>query len=169
MKKLFYLAALVFLAGCAQPAQETAAKPAVDPAKEAADIRTTDDAWQAAIKARDVAKIASFWTDDVSFIVPGSGVITGRANLNKFAEDTFKDKNFNITWTVDKIEVAASGDLGYETATETITSTQGKKVVTSQGHGLVVWKKQADGSWKAVADQSTELPSAPPAKAPAKK
>lgn len=98
----------------------------------------------------------------MQFVVPGSGVITGRANLNKFAEDTFKDKNFNITWTVDKIEVAASRDLAYETATETLTSTQGKKVVTSQGHGLVVWKKQADGSWKADADQSTELPPAAP-------
>ena len=160
MKRLLFLAPIFFLAACAQPEP---AKPAVDPAKEAADIRATDDQWLAAVKARDAIKTASFWADDAQFAVPGSGLITGRANLNKFAEDAFKDKNFNITWTLDKLEVAASGDLAYETATETVTSTQGKKVVTSQGHGVVVWKKQADGNWKAIVDQSTELP--PPASA----
>src|SRR5438270_3128271 len=97
MKRLLFLAPLLFLAGCAQPAAEPA-KPAADPAKEEAAIRATDDQWQASIKARDAAKAASFWADDAQVILPGTGVMTGRGNLNKFAEDAFKDKNFNITW-----------------------------------------------------------------------
>jgi ketosteroid isomerase-like protein len=54
--------------------------------------------------------------------------------------------------------------MAYETATETVTSTQGKKVVTSHPFGTVIWKKQADGSWKAVLDQSIEEAPAVPGK-----
>jgi uncharacterized protein (TIGR02246 family) len=168
MKRLLFLAPLLFLAGCAQPPAEPA-KSAADPAKEEAAIRATDDQWQASIKARDAAKAASFWADDAQVILPGTGVMTGRAVFNKFAEDAFKDKNFNITWKTEKIEVAQSGDLAYQTATETVSSTQGKKVMTSQARGIVIWKKQGDGSWKAIVDQSIDLPAAAPMKAATKK
>lgn len=157
---LLLLVPLLLLAGCDQSKTEPA-KPAVDPAKEAADVRSTDDNWKAAVKTRDAAKVASFWSDDAILVVPGAPPVTGRANLQKFVEDSFKDKDFNIDWTADKIEVAASGDLGYETAHETLTMHQGKKLVTSQQFGMVVWKKQADGSWKAIVDEATALPAAP--------
>lgn len=163
MKRLLFLAPIVFLAACAQPAAEPA-KPAVDPAKEAADIRKTDDDWKAAVKARDAAKTASYWSDDATLMIPGAPPITGKAAIQKFIDDTFKDKNFSIDWTADKLEVAASGDIAWESAVETMTSTQGKKVMTSKAEGVVVWKKQADGSWKAAWDQSTDLPAAAPAK-----
>ena len=72
MKRLLFLLPFLFLAGCAQPTDQGTAKPAVDPAKEEAAIRAIDDQWQAAIKARDAVKTASFWADDVQFVVPGS-------------------------------------------------------------------------------------------------
>src|SRR6185312_2142383 len=141
MKRLLFLVPLVFLAACDQPASEPA-KPAVDPAKEATAVRAADDGWKAAAKARDAAKTASYWSDDATLMVSGVPPVTGKDAIKKFVEDSFKDKNFAIDWTADKIEVAASGDMGYETATETITMTQGKKVVTSKSRGVVVWKKQ---------------------------
>jgi uncharacterized protein (TIGR02246 family) len=168
MKRLLFLAPLVFLAGCDQPAAEPAKPAAVDTAKVAADIRATDDQWRAAAKARDAAKVASFWSDDATLVMSGMPTVKGRENLNKFVEGAFKDKNFSIDWTVDKIEVAASGDMAYETVTETVTSTQGKKVITSHPIDTVIWKKQADGNWKAVLDQSTDVAAAASA-APAKK
>jgi uncharacterized protein (TIGR02246 family) len=164
MKKLLLcLIPLLLLAGCDQ-SNSAPAKPAADPAKEEAAIRATDDQWQASIKARDAAKAASFWADDAQVVLPGTGVMTGRAAFNKFAEDAFKDKNFNITWKTEKIEVAQSGELAYQTATETVTSTQGKKAMTSQARGIVIWKKQDDGNWKAIVDQSVDIPAAAPMK-----
>ena len=170
MKRLLFLVPLVFLAACDQPASEPAKPATVDTAKIAADIRATDDAWKAAAKARDAAKVVTYWTDDATFMVSNMPLMKGRDAIKKFVEGSFADKNFSIDWTVDKLEVAASGDMAYETATETVTFTQGKKVGTGKAFATVVWKKQADGSWKAVIDQSTDLPAAAPAKAaPAKK
>jgi uncharacterized protein (TIGR02246 family) len=164
MKRLLFLAPILFLAACATPGPKTVEQ-TIDVAKEEAAIRATDDQWQASIKARDAVKAASFWADDAQVILPGTGVMTGRAAFNKFAEDAFKDKNFNITWKTEKIEVAQSGELAYQTATETVSSTQGKKVMTSQARGIVIWKKQGDGNWKAIVDQSVDLPAATPMKA----
>src|SRR3954471_1229419 len=159
MKRLLFLAPILFLAACAQPAAEPT-KPAADPAKEEAAIRATDDQWKAAIKSRDAAKTASFWADDAKLNFAGMPPMANHADILKFVEGAFKDKNFTVDWTTDKIEVAASGDLAYETAIETATSTQGKKVMTSKSRNIVIWKKQADGNWKAIIVQSTELPAA---------
>jgi ketosteroid isomerase-like protein len=50
-----------------------------------------------------------------------------------------------------------SGDLGYTTGSYKVTYTDSKtkKVVNGTGSYLTVFRKQPDGSWKAVADFST--------------
>jgi ketosteroid isomerase-like protein len=65
---------------------------------------------------------------------------------------------------VSRVEVAKSGDLGYTQGTYTMTTTdpKTKKPVTDKGK----CKKQADGTWKAVADMSS---SDTPLPAPGKK
>jgi ketosteroid isomerase-like protein len=54
----------------------------------------------------------------------------------------------------EKTEVAGSGDLGYRPGTFKITYTnpQTKQAENSAGTYLTVFRKQADGSWKMVAD-----------------
>src|SRR4051812_8245095 len=105
MKRLLFLVPLLFLSECDQLYIAESAKPAaVDTAKVAADIRKTDDNWRAACKARDAAKVASFWSDDATLVMSGMPAVKGRADLDKFVTEAFKDKNFSIDWTVDKIE-----------------------------------------------------------------
>jgi ketosteroid isomerase-like protein len=60
-----------------------------------------------------------------------------------------------------------TGDLGYSQGAYTMTMTDPKtrKVLSEKGKYVTVYKKQADGGWKAVADIANE--DAPPA--PAKK
>jgi ketosteroid isomerase-like protein len=60
------------------------------------------------------------------------------------------------------VDVAKSGDLGYSQGAYTMTFTdpKTKKVLTERGKYVTVFKKQADGSWKAVADIDNE--DAPP-------
>ena len=65
-----------------------------------------------------------------------------------------------ISWKATKVEVATSGDLAYVSGTyeERMTDASGK-TVNDRGKYLEVWEKQADGTWKVVADiWNSDLP-----------
>jgi ketosteroid isomerase-like protein len=79
----------------------------------------------------------------------------------------------DISWQPSKVDVSSSGDMGYSMGSYTLTmkDAQGNPV-TDHGKYTEVWKKQADGKWKTVADMwNSDLPvaavasSAAPAKA----
>ena len=58
-----------------------------------------------------------------------------------------------LTFGTTYVEVARSGDLAYEYGTYDLkTEAKKGKVADEKGKYVVVWKKQANGSWKAVAD-----------------
>src|SRR4051812_8689650 len=168
MKKLLFLLPFLFLAGCAQPTDQAPAKPPVDLAKEEAAIRATDDQWLAAAKAKD-KNASSFWSDDVVLMFPGMPPIVGRKAADDYAAGALNTPGFSITWVTDKIVVAVSGDLAYSYGTNTITMMMGKKLVTTKDNGIVIWKKLADGKWKAAVDIGTPAPDvAAQGKTPAK-
>ena len=119
----------------------------------------TDAQWLAAAKARDTEQAASFWSDDATILMPNSPPITVKEAIRAYVTESFKSPDFSIAWTTDKVVVAASGDMAYATGTDHIIFRAGKHVVSTNNNGLVVWKKQRDGLWKAVADIAT--PAAP--------
>jgi uncharacterized protein (TIGR02246 family) len=160
--KLFYLLFAVLLVvtfvGCETPGPKSVEQ-TIDLAKEEAAIRATDNQWLAAAKAKD-KNAGSFWSDDVVLMFPGMPPIVGRKAADDYAAGALNTPGFSITWATDKIVVAASGDMAYSTGTDTITMMMGKKLVTTKNNGMVVWKKQADGKWKAAVDIGTPAPEA---------
>ena len=153
-----YLAALslafslTLLLGCAS-AKPPVDAPTVDLAREEAAIRATDAQWLAAAKARDVEKAISFWSDDATILQPETPPIVGKAAIRKYVAEAFASPDFSITFTTDKVVVAASGDMAYETGTDTMTFRPPHgKLVTMRNRGVVVWRKQPDGVWKAAID-----------------
>jgi ketosteroid isomerase-like protein len=75
---------------------------------------------------------------------------------------------FAIQWQPTKVEVARSGGLAFAQGTYemTMTGPQGSPV-TDRGKYIDVWKKQADGAWKVVADifnSDMPLPAPPSSK-----
>jgi ketosteroid isomerase-like protein len=70
--------------------------------------------------------------------------------LNDMVGDTALSLSFEAT----RIEVAKSGDVAYTQGAYTMTMTDSatKKPITDKGSYVTVYKKQADGSWKAVSD-----------------
>jgi len=64
-----------------------------------------------------------------------------------------------LTWKPIHAEIAASGDLGYTTGPFELRATRDARE-TSHGHYVTVWKKQADGTWKAVIDGGINTPQA---------
>lgn len=161
------IAILTALVACGQHRQTAVAAtdssansaPVVNLAKAAAEIRATDARWLAAAKARDAAKAASFWSDDAVLLFPEMPPVVGKKALLDYVAGSFKDPDFSITFVTDTIVVASAGDMAYEIGNDTITYNDGKKRVTTVNNGVVVWRKQSDGQWKAAVDIGTPAPS----------
>jgi len=159
------IATLSMLGGCSRPPQAEAASesaatsaPTADLAKAAAEIRATDARWLATAKTRDAAKVVPFWTDDAVLLFPDMPPVIGRRALTDYVANSFKDPDFTITFGTDTIVVSSSGDMAYEIGRDTITYNDGSKRVTTMNNGVVVWRKQPDGQWKAAVDIGTPAP-----------
>lgn len=150
---LLALSALTMFVGCAGGGRAVDPPAPVDFAKEEAAIRATDAQWLAAVKSRDVEKTIAFWSEDATILQPETPPIVGRAAIRKYVAEAFASPDFSITFAPDTIVVAAAGDMAYEIGSDTMTFRgPNGKVITAHARGVVVWRKQPDGSWKAAVD-----------------
>ena len=141
----------VLLSACGT--QAPAPPPDTRAADEAA-IRRAAEEWAKTIPAKDAAKFVSFYAPDAAVYPFDAPKITGAEDIRRYWTDFMGSPNF-ISGTVSpaSIEAARSGDLAYETGTFELTTKDAKgKPATTVGKYVVVWKKQPDGQWKAVAD-----------------
>jgi uncharacterized protein (TIGR02246 family) len=129
-------------------------------------IREADSAWSAAEVAKDLDRMLSYYAPDASVFGPNAPVVTGLEAIRKMNERNYAIPGWTLSWKATKVDVSRGGDLGYAFGTYEFTSKEAKgKSTTDHGKYLTVWKKQADGKWKAVADMySSDLPVKPPSK-----
>lgn len=76
------------------------------------------------------------------------------------------DPALSLKFHATRVEIAKSGDMAFTQGSYSMTMTDpaSKKSMTDKGSYVTIYKKQADGSWKAVSDIATsENPPAPPA------
>jgi ketosteroid isomerase-like protein len=148
---------IVLAIACSGPA------PSDSRAADEAAIRQTDDSWLKAIAAKQLDATVSFYDERASLFVPNAPIATGREDIHKTWARLFAVPGFALAPRTAKIEVARSGDLAYAQGTYEFTANDAKGApATDRGKFVVVWKKQADGSWKAVADIfNSDLPPAP--------
>lgn len=155
----------VIFTGCTP----TPAPPPAAPDTHDADVKAIKDVeatWVQNFATKDADKIATVYTDDASVLITDMPVINGMAAIKAALKPMVADKGFSITFSSDKVDVAKSGDLGYSQGTYSMTSTspKSKKVFSEKGKYVTVFKKQADGSWKAVSDIFNADAPATPAK-----
>jgi uncharacterized protein (TIGR02246 family) len=148
------LSAALALASCSTPPAQAPAAAAVDTrAADEAAIRATDAAWVRAAGAKDVAATVSFYDANAVLMVPGAPITTGKEAIEKMFTGLMADKNFALSFTPDKVGVSKGGDLAYEIGDYAMTTSDKKgKPQTAKAKYVVVWGKQADGTWKALAD-----------------
>jgi len=154
---------VVSLAGCT-PAATPLAPPDTHDA-DAKAIKGIEAAWVQAFTTKDVDKVAAFYTEDASVFLPGTPIITGIPAIKAALKPMIADRDFSLTFAADKVDVAKSGDLGYSQGAYTMTysSSEGKKMVAEKGKYVTIFKKQADGNWKNVADIfNADAPAAAP-------
>ena len=125
-------------------------------------IRSTDAKWLEAVKAKNYERALTFWTDDAMVLPPNSPAIVGKDAIRKYVMGASTVPGFSITWTTGQVWVSGSGDLAYESSSNAVTAGDPSgRLVTEKNKGIVVWRKQPDGSWKCAVDMwNAEAPAA---------
>ncbi|MCX6629535.1 MAG: SgcJ/EcaC family oxidoreductase [Candidatus Solibacter sp.] len=128
-------------------------------------LRALDAQWSKAAAANDLEGTVSYYSDDASLLAPNAPIATGKQAI-RAVWASLLGPDVSVSWQVSKVEVSRSGDMAYVMGVYGLTmkDPQGK-LETDHGKLLEVWKKQADGNWKTVADIfNSDLPLAPPEK-----
>ena len=122
-----------------------------DMSAEAKALAKLDDDWSAAAATRDAKRVASFYAEDAMAYPPNEPMAVGRAGAEKVWAAYFAEPTYNLSWKTTHAEV--NGALGYTAGTyeESYQGPDGK-TVAGKGKYLCVWRKQSDGTWKAVHD-----------------
>ena len=145
-----------------------ACQPQAPPDTRAADesaVRDLDAQWSKAAAAKDAEGAASYYAEDAAVLPANAPIATGKEAIRGFWKSMVASPGFAVGWKTTKAEVARSGDLAYLIGTYELTvNDAGGKPVNDRGKYVEVWKKQADGKWKVVADIfNSDLPlPAPP-------
>lgn len=147
-------AMLIFSAACST-------SPTVDTKAEENTIRDLDVQWSKAASSRDLNATVSYYADDASVLPPNGPIATTKDAIRTTWTSLVGPPDVTTSWEATKVEVARSGDLAYAIGTYKIDM----KPAPDKGKFVEVWKKQADGKWKCVADIfNSDLPAAAPAK-----
>ena len=110
----------------------------------------------AAFDAKDALRLSGYYAPDAVLAVPGR-TVQGTDAINKANAEDLSDRAFKLDFRNERTDVAESGDLAYTSGSfqVTFTNTQTKKIESQRGTYVTVFRKQADRSWKAVADIAT--------------
>ena len=134
-------------------------------------LRDLDAQWSKDAGAKDVDKTVSYYAESAVVMPPNASAATTKESIRSAWKEMLTTPGAAISWKATKVEVAKSGDLAYVSGTyeETMTDASGKPV-PDHGKYVEIFKKQADGTWKVVADiWNSDLPVAPATAAPEKK
>jgi ketosteroid isomerase-like protein len=133
---------LCFTFGC-QKAEEVAEEPVVDIAAETEAIQTVIETMDKAARTNNIELFMSCVAEDL-LLASGRDKEAAREYYSK----RFSDGNYWDNGTIDKIEFSTSGDMAYTVCSWDMFNKEGSR---GKGSNVVVWKKQADGTWKQVA------------------
>ena len=149
------LALALLVSSCSQKVEAPQAPTPPDHrVADAAAIRALDADWVKTVK--DPQAFTAFYAEDAVVLPPGGQMASGKEAITKMWQQMVAQPGFDLTFAPAKVEVARSGDLAYEFGDYAITVNDKRgKPQTSKGKYVVVWAKQADGTWKVMVDSPT--------------
>lgn len=122
-------------------------------------LRDLDAEWSKAASAKDLDKTVSYYSDNAVVLPPNAAIATTKEAVRNVWKDTLAT-TVSGSWKATHVDVAKSGDMAWITGTfEWSTKDASGNTTNDRGKYLEVWKKQADGKWKCVADTwNSDLP-----------
>ena len=132
--------------------KKAARKPAAKAPGAAEAIHRLDVEFMKAANAKDAAGVVkAFYAPDAVLLPPGRAIVKGRANIQGFLQGLM-DGGFSSI-KLETTTTASVGDLAYGRGHYTLSmAPPGGAPVQDVGKYIVVYRRQANGSWRAVAD-----------------
>jgi ketosteroid isomerase-like protein len=111
-------------------------------------LRAQSEAFVRHFNAGDADQLVqAFYTEDARLLPPNHPTITGRSQICEAFRGFFGMGMGGLTIGDYEIEVAGSGDLAWGTGTFSLA-----RPAPDRGKFVEVYRRQADGSWRCVAD-----------------
>jgi uncharacterized protein (TIGR02246 family) len=126
---------------------------APDTEADARAVRDVEAAWVKDIGTKDVGKFVAYYADDATLMMPNAPALNGKDAIRAALKPMLADPNFSLTFQNTRAEASKGGDIVYTTGAYTMTISDPKNpkaATTDKGKYLTVFRKQSDGSWKAV-------------------
>ena len=122
-------------------------------------IRELDAQWAKTAATRNLDATVSYYSDDAVLLPPNAPIASGKQAI-RASWSALLEPSITVDWRATRVDVSQSGDLAYLVGVYTLTMKNplGKPTV-DRGKLIEVFKKQADGKWKTVADMfNSDLP-----------
>ena len=152
MRKLFLLTVMLLLSVpvLANDNEEARVKAAVEDRYQE---------WLVAANKKDVAAMVDLYDDNAVLMPKSEEPAIGKAAIGEYYKKLFANPNFvPFTLTLDWNSFHLVGDIAIATSTFEGDVTRNGKQIHFRGKNLLVWKKQADGSWKIFRYMFDEIP-----------
>lgn len=142
------------LGACAPQAKD---QPKADVQDIAEQINGIEARWARGISSKRPEEVEAYYAKDAVVMQPGVPAVQGLEDITAAALDLANDPNYRLEFKSRKIDVSGAGDLAYARGTYSVSFThpETKKVESSTGNYLTVYRKQLDGTWKVTEDIST--------------
>jgi uncharacterized protein (TIGR02246 family) len=120
-------------------------------------IKSTEEQWNKDFQSKNVDALLAHYTDDATLMGPGMPAAMGKDAIRASLKEMVADPALVLTFQPRRVEVAKFGDLAFTEGSYNMIMTDAatKKSIQDKGSYVTVYRKQSDGSWKAVSDIAT--------------
>ncbi len=151
------VAAGVVICGCVAQQASTAASPRTSEAVRA-HIEQAAARFAEAFNRGDAAALAAMYDTGAVVLAPNAPPMRGRQNIEAFWAGARQQGYRTLNLVVNSVEVI--GDHAIELGSYTmVVQPPGQGEMTDRGKYMVLWRRQADGTWKLYRDAfNTSMP-----------
>jgi uncharacterized protein (TIGR02246 family) len=121
------------------------------------ELKDKEIQWNQDFVSKDPDKLAAHYADDAILMAPGTAASSGKDAIQNALKQMVSDPALSLKFHASRVEVAKSGDIAYTQGSYTMAMTdpQTKQVINDHGSYVTTYRKEPDGTWKAVADIAT--------------
>jgi uncharacterized protein (TIGR02246 family) len=126
--------------------------PTVDTGAATAAVDSLNQAFTAAVAARDTNAVANFYAPDAQVLAPGMPRADGRDSIRTFWAGLLRTPGLDLKITSSHPTVTQAGDMIIDVGSYAMNATDAKgKPIEDVGKYVTIFKK-VDGEWKIIVD-----------------